>query len=325
MSIAQQLHFDAIVCDGHCDTLGEVLAGFRRLHDHAGHGHVDLPRLAAGGVTAQVFACFVPVSEYHAGATRHALQRLDAFHEALAEDDSRLLLATGAADIPQAKASGRIAGLLGLEGAEALAGSLEVLRCFHRLGVRVLGLTWNYRNEVADGVHDSGMTGLTPFGVRVIEECNRIGMVIDVSHLSPAGLAHVLEVSQRPVIASHSNARALCDHIRNLTDAQIEAIAAHDVLIGVTFVPAFLTTPEEDATLGHVLDQLDYLIRVAGPEHVMIGSDFDGIHFAPRGIEDASRYPALTEGMLMRGHDETTIRQVLGLNFLRVLHTVCGR
>ncbi|MBK6431888.1 MAG: dipeptidase [Anaerolineae bacterium] len=325
MSTSQQLHFDAIVCDGHCDTLGDVLAGTRRLHDHANSGHVDLPRLRAGGVTAQVFACFVPVSEYHTGATRHALQRLDAFHETLAADDRDLLLATGAADIRQAKTSGKIAGLLGLEGAEALAGSLEVLRCFHRLGVRVLGLTWNFRNEVADGVHDSGTTGLTPFGVRVIEESNRIGMVIDVSHLSPAGLTHVLAVSQQPVIASHSNARALCDHIRNLTDAQIEAIAAKGGLIGATFVPIFLTSPEENATLGHVLDHLDYLIRVAGPDHVMIGSDFDGIRFAPPGIEDASHYPALTAGMLARGHDEATVRKVLGLNFLRVLETVSGR
>lgn len=325
MLTAHELHFDAIVCDGHCDTLGDVLAGARRLHDHAASGHVDLPRLRAGGVTAQVFACFVPVSEYHAGATRHALQRLDALHEALATDAGDLLLATGAADIRRAKVSGQIAGLLGLEGAEALAGSLEVLRCFHRLGVRVLGLTWNYRNEVADGVHDSGTRGLTPFGTRVIEECNRIGMMIDVSHLSPAGLTAVLTVSQQPVIASHSNAAALCSHIRNLTDAQIEAIAAAGGLIGATFVPIFLTSPEENATLGHVLDQLDYLIRVAGPDHVMIGSDFDGIRFAPPGIEDASRYPAITAGMVGRGHDETTIRKVLGLNFLRVLETVNGR
>jgi membrane dipeptidase len=325
MLTAHDLHFDAIVCDGHCDTLGDVLAGTRRLHDHATSGHVDLPRLRAGGVTAQVFACFVPVSEYHSGATRHALQRLDAFHEALAAGPADLQLATGAADIRQAKANGKIAGLLGLEGAEALAGSLEVLRCFYRLGVRVLGLTWNYRNEVADGVYDSGTRGLTPFGVHVIETCNRIGMLIDVAHLSPAGLTDVLAVSQQPIIASHSNARALCDHIRNLTDEQIEAIAAHGGLIGATFVPIFLTSPEENASLGHVLDQLDYLVRVAGPDHVMIGSDFDGIRFAPPGIEDASHYPAITAGMMARGHDESTIRKVLGLNFLRVLEAVSGR
>lgn len=325
MLTAQELHFDALVCDGHCDTLGDILDGVRRLDEHSTQGHVDLPRLRAGGVTAQVFACYVPISEYRTGATRHALQRLDGLHETLARCPSALRLATGADDIRQAKTNGQIAGLLGLEGAEPLAGSIEVLRCFFRLGVRVLGLTWNYRNEVADGVHDSSDRGLTPFGVRVIEECNRLGIMIDVSHLSPAGLEHVLAVSQQPIIASHSNARALCDHIRNLTDAQISAIAARGGLIGATFVPIFLTAPEENASLTHVLDQLDYLIRLAGPDHVMIGSDFDGIRFAPQGLEDASRYPAITAGMMARGHDENTIRKVLGLNFLRVFETVAGR
>ncbi len=321
---ARKLHFDSIVCDGHCDTLGDVLAGVRRLEESSTLGHLDLPRLRAGGVTAQVFACYVPISEYHAGATRHALQRLDALHEALAHTPAEFRLATGADDIRQAKSNGQVAGLLGLEGAEPLAGSLEVLRCFFRLGVRVLGLTWNYRNEVADGVHDSSERGLTPFGVRVIEECNRLGIIIDVSHLSPAGLEHVLKVSERPIIASHSNARALCDHIRNLSDAQISAIATRGGLIGATFVPPFLTTQEQEASLAHVLDHLDHLIRVAGTDHVMIGSDFDGIRFAPRGLEDATHYPAITAGMLARGHDEMTVRKVLGLNFMRVFQTVAG-
>jgi membrane dipeptidase len=246
-------------------------------------------------------------------------------HQAVEQYPDALLLATGAADIRRAKAEGRIAGLLGLEGAEPLGDSLEVLRCFYRLGVRNLGLTWNFRNDVADGVLEGAdARGLTPFGVRVVEECNRLGMLIDVAHLAPAGVEDVLRVSGHPIIASHSNARALFDHPRNLSDAQIEAIAARGGLIGVTFVDVFLRRPASEATIEDVLDQIDYLVRVAGPRHVMIGSDFDGTS-VPKGLEDVTRFPALTAGMVARGHDETTIRQVLGLNFLRLLEEVTGR
>lgn len=325
--VALALHRSAIVVDGHCDTLGDIAEGQRGLGERSDLGEVDLPRLREGGVTAQIFACFVPVHEYRRGATRHALQRLDAFHETLETNPDQLLLATGAADIHRAKAEGKVAGILGLEGAEAIDGSLEVLRAFHRLGVRNLGLTWNFRNEVADGVLEgSEAEGLTGFGVQVIEECNRLGILIDVSHLAGAGLQGVLQASQKPIIASHSNAKALCDFLRNLSDAEIEAIASDGGLVGVTFVPSFLTVPRTNATMDHVLDHLDHMIQVAGPEHVMIGSDFDGMGpLTPKGLEDVTRYPWLTAGMLARGHSEETVRKVLGLNFLRVFEQVTGR
>ncbi len=322
---SQTLHFDAIVVDGHCDTLGDVLEGKRTLAERSTLGHVDLPRLREGGVTAQIFACFVPIHEYHRSATRYAMRMIDVLHQAIEAHPDELLLAAGAGDIRRAKAEGKIAAILGLEGAEPLGDSLAMLRGFHRLGVQVLGLTWNFRNEVADGVTEGPKAlGLSPFGVQVVEECNRLGMLIDVSHLAPAGLEDVLRVSQRPIIASHSNARALCDHARNLADAQIEAIAARGGLIGVTFVDAFLHRPAAEATIEHALDHIDHLLRVAGPEHVMIGSDFDGADM-PQGLEDATRYPALTAGMTARGHSEAVIRGVLGLNFLRVFEDVTGR
>jgi len=321
---ARTLHFDAIVVDGHCDTLGDVANGLRSLGERSQQGHVDLPRLRAGGVTGQIFACFVPVHEYRRGAARYALRMVDAMHRACAAYPDDLLLATSAADIRRAKAGGRVAGILGLEGAEPLEGSLEVLRCFHRLGVRNLGLTWNYRNETSDGVMEGpSAQGLTEFGVQVVEECNRLGIMIDVAHLAPAGVSDVLRVSRKPIIASHSNAKALCGHVRNLTDDQLRAIAAQGGLIGVTFVNAFLHYPSRDATISHVLDQIDYLVQVAGPDHVMIGSDFDGATM-PQGIVDATSYPDLTADMLARGHDEQTIRQVLGLNFLRVFEEAVG-
>lgn len=320
------LHSSAIVCDGHCDTLGDLLAGTRALSERSTVGHIDLPRLREGGVTAQVFACFVPVDQYRRGAARHALQRLDQLHQALERYPDQLLLATGADDIRRAKAEGKVAGILGLEGVEPLEGSLALLRCFYRLGVRVVGLTWNFRNEAADGVFEGGQArGLSDFGVQLVAECNRLGMLIDVSHLAPPGVEDVLRISRQPVIASHSNAAALCDDSRNLTDAQIRAIASHGGLVGVTFVTSFLVKPARAATIAHVLDHIDHLLRVAGPDHVMIGSDFDGIEATPRGLENASRYSALTAGMLARGHDEQTVRHVLGLNFLRVFEQVTGR
>ena len=321
----QALHFDAIVVDGHCDTLGDVLRGTRTLSQRSNQGHIDLPRLRAGGVTAQIFACFVPVDEYRRGAARHAMQRMDMLHQALEAHPDQLLLATGAADIRRAKAEGRVAGILGLEGAEPLEGSLEVLHCLYRLGVRNIGLTWNFRNQVADGVMEGpGARGLTPFGVQVVEDCNRLGILLDVSHLAPAGLEDVLRVSQRPVIASHSNADAVYPHERNLSDSQIEAIASRGGLIGVTFVTEFLAPRRQRVTVEHVLDHIDYLVRTAGPDHVMIGSDFDGATM-PEGLEDVAHYPTLTAGMSARNHSEQTIRQVLGLNFLRVFEQVTGK
>lgn len=319
------LHFDSIVVDAHCDTLGDVLEGKRTLTERSSEGHVDLPRLREGGVTAQLFACFVPVEEYHRSATRHAMQRLDMLHLAVENHADQIILATSAADVRRAKSEGKIAGILGLEGAEPLGDNIEVLRCFYRLGVRNLGLTWNFRNDAADGVMEGpNARGLSAFGVRVVEECNRLGIIVDVSHLAAAGVSDVLRVSQQPIIASHSNARAVFDHYRNLTDAQIEAIAGRGGLIGVTFVNAFLHSPAGEATVEHALDHLDYLVRVAGPDHVALGSDFDGATM-PRGLEDATCYPALTAGMLARGHSETTVRKVLGLNFLRVFEQVTGR
>ena len=321
---SDSLHFDAIVVDGHCDTVGDVLAGKRTFAERSTAGHVDLPRLAAGGVTAQIFACFVPVHEYHRGATAYALRQVETLLHAVDEHPDRLLLARGAADIRRAKAEGKVAAIIGLEGAEPLGEHIEVLSIFHRLGVRVLGLTWNFRNPVADGVMEGEKAGgLTPFGRRVVEACNRLGIVLDVSHLAPAGVDDVLALSQQPVIASHSNAVAVFNHYRNLTDAQIDAIAARGGLVGVTFVNAFLYAPAAEASVEHVLDQIDYLVRRAGPEHVMIGSDFDGATM-PQGLADATYYPRLSAGMLDRGHSETTIRSVLGLNFLRVFGQVTG-
>lgn len=319
------LHFDALVIDGHCDSIGDQLERGRWLGDRSSEGHVDLPRLREGGIDLQFFACYVPTPYQRHGATTHALERLDQLHLLAEQLPDQFVLARTTDDILRAKAEGKVAGIAGLEGAEALDASLGVLRHFHRLGLRNLGLAWNHRNAACDGVAESRTNGgLTEFGVKVVEECNRLGILLDVSHLSPAGLTDVLAVSGQPIIASHSNARALCDHPRNLTDAQMEAIAANGGVIGVTFVDSFLNRADpQAASLDDVVAHIEYMLGVVGPEHVALGSDFDGWTMA-REIKDAACYPLITQQLVERGHDPRVIRKILGENLLRVIRSVLG-
>jgi len=323
---ADKLHRESIVFDGHCDTLLSVLDGQRRLGERSEEGHLDLPRMKEGGVTAQIFACFVRRQFVPARSTTETLRLVDTFYEEMSANAATLTLATSAADIERAKAEGKIAGVLGLEGAEALAGDLGVLRTFYRLGVRNLGLTWNFRNAAADGVAEARTGGgLTEFGVRLVKEMNRLGMMIDIAHLAPAGVRDVLALSEAPVIASHANAHALCScascpHRRNLTDEQLEGIAANGGVVGVTFVPAFVTEDPNQATLERTLDHVDHIVRVAGVDHVGLGSDFDGFPEGKvnAGLEDVTKMPNITAGLLSRGYKPAEVKKILGGNFLRV-------
>ncbi len=321
--MSHALHFDALVIDGHCDTIGEQLSGKRWLGDRAEEGHIDLPRLREGGIDAQFFACYVPVPYQRHGAATHAMARLDQLHLLAERLPDQFVIARTAQDIGDAKAAGKIAAIAGLEGAEALDGEIGLLRQFHRLGVRNLGLAWNFRNAACDGVSEQRSGGgLTEFGVAVVQECNRLGITIDVSHLAPAGVEDVLSLSEDPIIASHSNAFALCDHPRNLTDDQMTAIAAKGGVIGVTFVNSFLRREKpEETTLEDVLEHLEYMLAVVGEDHIAIGSDFDGCT-TPVEIKDATTYPRITARLQEGGYGETTIRKILGGNFMRVIKRV---
>ncbi len=321
---AAELHGRAFVSDAHCDTILDVLEGKRRLGERSGQGQLDLPRLHEGHVSAQVFAIWTPPDRY-SDALRYGMEAADAFlREVDANDDLRL--ATTVGDLDSAFADGAVAGILSLEGVEPLEGSLAVLRNFHRLGLRLITITWNFRNEAADGVKESVTGGgLTHFGRDLVEACNDLGIVLDVSHLAPAGVEDVLSLSRKPVVASHSNAAALCDHPRNLTDEQIKGIAATGGAIGVTYLPDFLRKDRENASLSDVLDHIDYIVGLVGAEHVMLGSDFDGMgDRSPRGLEDVSKLPAITAGLVERGYSESDIRSILGLNFRRVFAEVTG-
>ncbi|MDY7039768.1 MAG: dipeptidase [Chloroflexota bacterium] len=324
---ADTLHRESIVFDGHCDTLLDILNGQRRLGERSEKGHLDLPRMIEGGVTAQIFACFVHPQLVPGRATAEALRIVDAFFAETDANAATLIPATSAADVERAKAEGKIAGVLSLEGAEALAGDLGVLRVFYRLGVRNVGVTWNFRNEAADGVaeaHTGG--GLTEFGVELVKEMNRLGMIIDVAHLAPAGVRDVLALSEAPVMASHANAHALCPHRRNLTDEQLEGIAANGGVVGVTFVPGFVTEDADQATLERTLDHIDHVVHIAGVDHIGLGSDFDGFFEKEVnvGLEDVTKMPAITAGLLARGYKPSEVKQILGGNLLRVFRQVAG-
>lgn len=320
------LHRDSIVFDGHCDTLLEILGGKRLFAERSTKGHIDLPRLQEGGVTAQVFAVYLEDQFLPAGAVKQTLRILDVLYRELESHPEAMVLATRADHIEQAKQSGRVAAVIGLEGAEALEGDLGVLRVMHRLGVRILTVTWSRRNQAADGGYERRTGGgLTEFGVKLVQQCNDLGIILDISHLSPAGAREVLELSTRPVVASHSNCRALCSHWRGLDDEQLQALARNGGLAGVTFVPAFIADERKEASLERLLDHVDHIVQVAGVDHVGLGSDFDGFNPpAPRGLEDVSRMPRITDGLLKRGYAVSDVRKVLGENWMRVFRQVVG-
>ncbi|HEY63504.1 MAG TPA: membrane dipeptidase [Caldilineae bacterium] len=315
-----EVHRQAVIIDGHCDTLLAVAAGRRSLLERSEEGHIDLPRLQEAGVTAQVFALYVPAPHATYAPTAYALRLIHHLYVAVEESGGALTLAREAADIECAHADGRVAAIIGMEGAEPLDGSLELLHIFHRLGLRLLGLTWNRRNAVADGL-DAQRTngGLTPFGVRLVEACHDLGIVIDVAHLAPRGVEEVLQIGTHPIVASHANARALCDHPRNLTDEQLQGIAERGGVVGATFVPQFISEDPEQATLDRFLDHIAHMVEVMGADHVALGSDFDGFDATPpEGITSVVSLPRVTEGLAARGFPPEVIRKILGENWLRV-------
>ncbi|MBE3587146.1 MAG: dipeptidase [Thermoanaerobacteraceae bacterium] len=315
-----QLHRNSPVVDAHCDTLTAMEIQNRRLADVGRGGHVDLARLRQGGVKIQFFAAHIAPTHRERAVTR-VLELIDRFYGELKLNEEEMMCITGAGDIQRVQHTGKIGALLAIEGGEALGGRLEVLRMLHRLGVRSLTLTWNHRNELADGVSEGGTRGgLTRFGRAVVREMNRLGMLVDVSHLSEAGFWDVLEVSSQPVIASHANSRYVCDHRRNLSDDQIRALAARGGVMGLCFYPDFIhsTAP----SLEKLLDHVDHVVSLAGAGCIGLGSDFDGIERTTPGLEDVSCLPRLTGALWRRGYREEEIRGILGGNFLRVLEQV---
>ena len=320
--------------------------------------HTDLPRLQAGGVGAQFWSVFVPASIAGDAAVTTVLEQIDLARRMITAYPRALELALTADDVERIFAAGRIASLLGAEGGHAIASSLGVLRMLYALGVRYMTLTHNANVGWADSATDQKAAGgLTDFGRDVVREMQRLGMLVDLSHVSPDTMHAALDAAAAPVIFSHSSARALCDNPRNVPDEVLARLPGNGGVCMVTFVPAFVsqecsdwqaglkaeatrrgldprdfdqldrlapeweaTHPKPRATLAQVADHIDHVRQVAGVEHVGLGGDFDGTPDVSVGLEDVSAYPALFAELLARGWTEPDCAALAGGNLLRALH-----
>lgn len=294
--------------DGHCDVLSKM---WRNLEEHSFYdirSRLDSSfyRLKEAPVALQVFAIWVPESVPNENRLSVALKQVDLFYEQIIKREEQVHF-VGSKKALRKCASNRMGALLAMEGADALHGELGYLRLFFRLGVRQLGLTWNYANEAADGIEEERGGGLTRFGKNVVSEMERLGMILDVSHLSVQGFWEVME-SDLPVLASHSNCRKITPHKRNLEDEQIKALIQKDGLIGITFVPSFTYPSYKEATIDHLLKHIEHVCSLGGERNLCFGSDFDGIDSKIKNLLNYSDIHQLKEALLRR-YPESLVRK----------------
>lgn len=321
--------------------------------------HTDIPRLRAGGLGGQFWSVYVPTKLSGPEAVQATVEQIDIVHQMCTRYPETFELALTADDVVRIHKQGRIASLIGMEGGHSINNSLGTLRMMYRLGARYLTLTHTANTDWADAAGDRPRHhGLTAFGKDVVREMNRLGMLVDLSHVTDDVMRDALQVSQAPVIFSHSNARALCQHDRNVPDDVLKLTAANGGVVMVCFLPAYVVERDRSyferiraernrlaelhgenqpaisaalaewrqanpdpnaATLSDVADHIDHIRKVAGVEHIGIGSDFDGFSGAVRGLEDVSKYPDLLAELLRRGYSQEDVKKIAGLNVLRVL------
>lgn len=306
--------------DTHADSLTDVVHGRRRLLEGGAGGQVDVPRLAAVGHTLQFLSCWVEPQFKPERAVAQLFRYFEAFWDEIEAAGGAVVVVTDRPSLEAAVGGDRPGLVLSIEGSEGLSADPRLLRLAFRLGVRLVSLTWNERNALADGAgEDPGGGGLSRAGRAIVQEMNRLGVIPDVSHLSQAGFWDLLDVTSRPPIASHSNCGALTPHVRNLSDRQIRALADHGGIQGVTFVRDFLGG---DGTLERVVDHVIHHLTVAGDDcHLGLGSDFDGVRQPVGGLEDVSGLVRLADAMSARGLSDGTIGRVLGENYLNFLRS----
>jgi membrane dipeptidase len=360
---ARKLLGSTLLIDGHNDLPWEIRESKAAPRDVAAYDlrirtpkHTDLERLRQGKVGAQFWSIYIPGEFKDSGYARVQLEQFDIARRMIARYPDRLELALTAADIERSHRRGRIASLLGMEGGHAIENSLGALRAYYDLGARYMTLTHNVTLDWADAALDSARhDGLTEFGREVVREMNRLGMLVDLSHVSPGVMSDALDVSEAPVIFSHSSARALVDHPRNVPDSILARLPKNGGVVMVTFVPAFIsadaaawdarqreqmegikasvsdtaqqqklldewkaTHPQPPTTLQQVADHIDHVRDVAGVDHVGIGSDFDGIDTVPQGLEDVSKFPDLFAELIRRRWSDPDLKKLAGQNLLRV-------
>jgi membrane dipeptidase len=353
---ARRIHDSAILFDGHNDLpwklreLGDVRFESLDISKRLSRGQTDIPRLRQGGLKAQFWSVYIPSEQPHPART--VTEQIDLVHRMVERYPNDLEMAYSADDVDRIVRAGKIASLIGIEGGVAIENDLAQLRAFHRLGARYMTLTHNTSLDWADAAVDAAKShGLSPFGERVVREMNRLGMLVDISHVSPETMAAALRVSRAPIIASHSGAFAIAPSPRNVPDEILKGMRKNGGVVMVNFYSGFVVPeaakqanearqklkaehpePRDFAkayrswsrsfkmprgTIAQVADHIDQIVKVAGIDHVGIGSDFDGITSWPVGLEDVSCYPRLTEELLRRGYSDTDIPKILGGNVLR--------
>jgi membrane dipeptidase len=366
---AKQLHDRAIVVDTHDDTTQRLV--FDRTFDIAArnkNGNIDLPRMKEGGLDALFFSIWVPSDVTGPPAVKRALDQIDAVHEAARLHPGELLIATTAADVRRAAAEHKIAALMGMEGGHMIDDDMRLLRIYAALGVRYMTLTHFKNNNWADSSTDKpAHNGLTAFGKDVVREMNRLGVMVDISHVADKTFYDALAITSAPVIASHSSCRAIANHPRNMTDDMLRAVAKNGGVVMINYHAGFLseefriasekrsgnvveamaamskrcggneacTTMESEridheamakgtlpkVTWDKIVEHIDHAVKVAGADHVGLGSDFDGATM-PLGMEDASKLPKITDALLNKGYAERDVEKILGGNILRVMEQV---
>jgi membrane dipeptidase len=366
---ARALQDRAIVVDSHDDTTQRLLSDKTfDISKRNKNGNIDVPRMREGGLNALFFSIWVPSEMTGPPAVKKAMDLIDSVREAVRLHPADLMLATTAADIRKAKAEHKVAALMGVEGGHMIDDDLRVLRLYAALGVRYMTLTHFKNNNWADSSTDKpGHNGLTPFGKDVVREMNRLGVMVDISHVADKTFYDAIEVSKVPVIASHSSCRAIDKHPRNMTDDMLRALAKNGGVVMINYEVSFLSEEyrlASDKATGGVVAQLaalskkcggdeacstlesarinteammkgelpkvtwekivehiDHAVKVAGADHVGLGSDFDGATM-PIGMEDASKLPKLTDALLKKGYSEADVEKILGGNILRVMEAV---
>jgi len=322
----RQLHETAIVVDGHNDLpwgirqVGDLDIARLGLGTRNTRGHTDMVRLREGGVDAQFWAAYVPARFMGAGAAVVALEQIDLIHRLVAAFPDQLEMAYTVDDIVRIAGTGRTASLIGIEGGHAIANSLPTLRMFYDLGVRYMTLTHSANLPWADAAGDSAVLGgLSDFGLEVVREMNRLGMLVDLSHVTPDAMRDAIEASAAPVIFSHSSARAIRDVERNVPDDVLAMLPGNGGVVMINFYSDFLVPEEQGGrgTVATIADHIDQVAAVAGIDHVGLGSDFDGVDALPAGMDDVSMLPNLTAELVRRGYSDEDVRKVLGGNLLR--------
>ncbi len=351
---ALELHNKSIVIDAHADIPFDLV---RRPNPHETMKNLHIPNLRTGGVDVELFALTWDGKTY-VGELKRALKSLDVVLSEVRANSNDLTIVTKVDDIRRAKRDGKISILLGLEGGKPLEGELVFLRTYYELGLRWLTITWNHRNQLADGVSEPSNSGLSSFGRDVVAEANKLGILLDVSHISESGFWDIIELSKAPVMASHSNATKLCAHPRNITDEQIKALAENGGVMGMNFVGSFLNpkvSSGQMATLDDLIDHIDHITNLVEVDHIGLGPDYmdyidsllaglSGVSAEvladewsqnvigmttdptkyPKDLESITKLPLVTRGLVHRGYSDSDIEKILGGNFMCVFEAVIG-